>query len=100
MIATGEPGATMTDSERAVSGSWRWWHMLAVDLRSLALFRVALGTCLLIDLAGHIPQIDDFYTDAGILPRDALISQFGQSWARGRTSRRVGGAMTSAVPRR
>jgi predicted DCC family thiol-disulfide oxidoreductase YuxK len=55
--------------------------MLAVDLRSLALFRVALGTCLVVELAGHIPEIDDFYTDAGILPRDALISQFGQPWA-------------------
>jgi hypothetical protein len=44
-----------------------------LDLRSLALFRVAIGTCLLATLLLRLPQLDAFYTDDGVLPREALI---------------------------
>ncbi|HEY8106102.1 MAG TPA: HTTM domain-containing protein, partial [Gemmatimonadales bacterium] len=80
MTATGESGLPKADSAPTALDGWRWWHMLAVDVRSLALFRVVFGTCLLVDLLGHLPQVNDFYTDAGILPRDALINEFGNPW--------------------
>jgi hypothetical protein len=51
-----------------------WWlRGFVLDLRSLALFRVALGCCLFADLVLRTPQIDDFYTDDGVLPREALV---------------------------
>ncbi|HEY8257128.1 MAG TPA: HTTM domain-containing protein [Gemmatimonadales bacterium] len=53
---------------------------LSLDLRSLAVYRVAIGTVLLFQLVALIPEIDDFYTDRGILPRDALLSQFLNPW--------------------
>lgn len=55
--------------------------ILSLDLRSLALFRIALGTVVLCDLISCIPEIDPFYTDQGILPRDALITRFSHPWA-------------------
>ena len=55
-------------------------RILSLDLRSLALFRIAIGTCLLFNLVHLLPEIDDFFTDRGILPRDALTSELGDPW--------------------
>jgi hypothetical protein len=60
--------ATVSDREPP------WWSRgFALDLRSLALFRVAIAGCLLADLLLRLPEIDDFYTDTGVLPRAALF---------------------------
>ncbi len=71
----------MVDDIQIRPREWRWWHMLAVDLRSLALFRVAIGGILLFDLVGRLPELEAFYTDHGVLPRDVLLGQFGEPWA-------------------
>ena len=48
------------------SQSGRW---LALDLRSLAAFRIVLGMVLLLDLAVfRVANLEAFYTDAGIVP--------------------------------
>lgn len=54
--------------------------MFALDLRSLALFRVLLGLSLFVDLSYRIFFVYDFYSDNGVLPRDALISKFMNVW--------------------
>lgn len=54
--------------------------MFALDLRSLALFRILLGLCLFIDLSYRLPFVYDFYSDHGVLPRDVLISKFMNIW--------------------
>ncbi len=51
---------------RAVADSW-----FALDLRSIALFRVALAAVILGDLYWRARDIGAFYTDAGIMPRTA-----------------------------
>ena len=43
--------------------------MFSVDLRSLALLRMALGALLLVDLAQRARFLEANYTDAGVLPR-------------------------------
>lgn len=43
-----------------------------LDLRSLALFRIAIGALILIDLAVRSADIEAHYTDAGVLPRNEL----------------------------
>src|SRR5258708_29318406 len=48
-----------------------------IDLRSLALFRAALGTVLLADLALRAVNLATFYTDLGVMPRDWLVSVNG-----------------------
>src|SRR5215471_7874435 len=48
----------------------------SLDLRSLALFRVALGAVLLGDLIWRALDLTVFYTDFGVLPRAALLDKF------------------------
>lgn len=45
-----------------------------LDLRSLALFRAALGAVLLSDLALRAVNLRTFYTDFGVMPRDWMVS--------------------------
>ena len=48
----------------------------SLDLRSLALFRMALGVMILIDLAMRAVDLNVFYTDWGVLPRGAYLDRF------------------------
>jgi len=49
---------------------------IAIDRRALVAFRVALGLCLLIDIALRYPDIVAFYTDSGALPRSTLTELY------------------------
>jgi len=49
-----------------------WLPVFALDLRSLALFRVSLAGVLLFDLLRRLCGISAFYSDWGVLPRDWL----------------------------
>jgi vitamin K-dependent gamma-carboxylase-like protein len=51
--------------------------LLAIDLRSLALFRVCLGALLVADLLQRSSDLAAHYTDAGVLPRVAHEAAFG-----------------------
>ena len=51
--------------------------MFAIDLRSLATFRIGVALLLLIDLAGRTKDLHAFYTDAGVLPRVVRIDMLG-----------------------
>ncbi|MFL6440159.1 MAG: HTTM domain-containing protein [Terriglobales bacterium] len=48
----------------------------SLDLRSLALFRMALGAVLLGDLILRSFDLTAFYTDFGVLPREVLLEKF------------------------
>jgi hypothetical protein len=45
---------------------------LAMDLRSIAVFRIAIGLVVLLDFAFRFRERSTFYSDAGILPREVL----------------------------
>lgn len=49
---------------------------LAIDLRSLALARVAVGIVLIIDWFYRFTNAFDFYTDAGLVPRGQAITNY------------------------
>lgn len=49
-------------------------ELFGIDLRSLALFRIALGLLLLADIGTRLQELRAHYTDAGIWPR-ALAAQ-------------------------
>lgn len=51
--------------------------VVALDLRSLALFRVALGLMLLGDLVRRAQDVSAFYTDSGVYPRKLLAGPAG-----------------------
>ena len=48
--------------------------LFGVDLRSLALFRIAVALVLLADLAIRATDLVAHYTDAGVLPRATLLA--------------------------
>ena len=52
-------------------------HLFGIDIRSLALFRIGLGSVLLACLVWRIPDVEAYYTDFGILPRSAFTETFG-----------------------
>jgi hypothetical protein len=52
-------------------------ELFGVDLRSLALVRIGVGTLLLADLALRSRDFRAHYTDFGILPREAIA---GHGW--------------------
>ncbi len=54
--------------------------VFALDLRSLALFRILFGFLLFIDVVYRMPYAYDFYSDMGVMPREALISKFMNIW--------------------
>lgn len=51
--------------------------IFGIDLRTLALFRVMLGTVLFVDLCWRLVDLQAFYTDLGVLPRDWLVAVNG-----------------------
>lgn len=70
--ATAAPGLRPARGSRAAA----WLREFsALDLRSLALFRVGLALCMLWDLALRAPLLSQLYSDEGLLPRRVLIEQ-------------------------
>jgi predicted DCC family thiol-disulfide oxidoreductase YuxK len=47
-------------------------RLFGIDLRSLALFRVVIGSIVFLDLISRSRYLVAHYTDAGVIPRDAL----------------------------
>ncbi|MEM7011186.1 MAG: HTTM domain-containing protein [Verrucomicrobiota bacterium] len=45
-------------------------RVLGIDVRSLAVFRIAFGLILIVDLIFRASDLGVFYTDAGVLPRE------------------------------
>ncbi len=69
-------------------------EVFGLDLRSLALFRIGLALVIITDLIIRFQDITIFYSDAGVLPREALVgvsspwywsiyNLSGQSWFEG-----------------
>jgi hypothetical protein len=52
----------------------------AIDLRSLAAFRIAVGLLLLSDMALALSDVKAFYSDVGVLPREFLLGS--DHWAK------------------
>jgi len=52
---------------------------LTVDVRALAALRVALGVAVLVDLSMRARELGVFYSDGGVLPREAGAEVFAAS---------------------
>src|ERR687898_121730 len=56
-------------------------EIFGADLRSLAVFRIVLALLVLADLANRATDLYQHYTDAGVLPRTALVEEVMSPWA-------------------
>ncbi|QCW04275.1 HTTM domain-containing protein [Natrinema pallidum] len=52
-----------------------------IDLRALAAFRIALGTLVIVDLLLRSRNLTAFYTDDGVLPLEALFSDYSSVYS-------------------
>ncbi len=55
-------------------------ELFAIDLRSLALTRIAAALLVLVDLIWRSSSLTAFYSDKGLIPRAALYEKFANSW--------------------
>ena len=74
------PSVETRDAAPAASRVFaRLREVFGIDLRSLALFRIALACGLLFDLATRACDLTAHYTDHGTLPADEVVRLFGKS---------------------
>lgn len=52
------------------------FEVFSLDPRSLALFRILLGSAWLLELIVRLSEVKAYYTDFGILPRSISLNQF------------------------
>ncbi len=76
-------------------GSWR--DVLGADVRTLAALRILLAVSVLADLSIRASDLRAFYTDAGILPRAAVLEQFAWFHELAPSLHLVGGSTWSQV---
>lgn len=73
------PAAAAVDSpaNRANSLSLTFW-LGQIDLRPLALFRIAFGLFIAYDLLDLLPIATTFFSDVGVMPRASLFTQMAR----------------------
>ena len=64
---------------RQLIAKWRPNEVFGIDPRSLASFRVCLGTILLVDLVVRLQDFQAMYTEEGILPL-VQAAQYHENW--------------------
>ncbi|MGK7885679.1 MAG: HTTM domain-containing protein [Crocosphaera sp.] len=65
-------------SQKKVAGFEQIIRFFQLDVRSLALFRVCLAIILICDLLLRFRYISDHYSDQGVLPTDAMVTEWTQ----------------------
>lgn len=72
---------SVSSSPKKTGDGQRWFKaVLAIDPRSLATCRIALGLLLLLDLALRVPDLEAMNTDAGIMPIESIRNIFEGTW--------------------
>lgn len=54
---------------------------LSLDLRSLALYRFLMGLIIMADVVYRWPDLLDFYTDVGLVPRALFTGEMSMPWS-------------------
>lgn len=53
----------------------------SLDYRSLALYRFFMGLIVIADVLYRVPDIENFYTDIGLIPRSIFINEMSMPWS-------------------
>lgn len=74
-MSASAPSASVAQEKCTKDSSWAWLGELAsIDLRALAFLRISVAVILLVDLAFRARDLNAFYTDNGILPREGRMN--------------------------
>ena len=55
-------------------------ELFGADLRSLAIFRIAIALLIILDLMIRVSDLEAFYTDEGLIPRNFLYMEQHYHW--------------------
>lgn len=56
-------------------------NSLSFDYRSLALYRFFIGWIVVADVLSRVPDLENFYTDLGLVPRSLFVSEMTMPWS-------------------
>lgn len=79
--AESSAGASETGRSRRSPYLWKYTRLgelFGADVRSLAVFRMAMALLVLMDLGGRALNLRAHYSDSGVLPRDTVMSTLNQ----------------------
>jgi predicted DCC family thiol-disulfide oxidoreductase YuxK len=54
---------------------------LSLDFRSLALYRMLMGLVVMADVLYRLPDLVNFYTDIGLVPRSIFLTEMTMPWS-------------------
>lgn len=54
---------------------------LGLDYRSMALYRAFMGIIVMADVIYRLPDLTNFYTDLGLVPRATFVTEMGMPWS-------------------
>lgn len=54
---------------------------LGFDYRSMALYRALMGLIVMADVLYRLPDLSNFYTDLGLVPRATFLSEMAMPWS-------------------
>lgn len=54
---------------------------MSFDFRSMALYRALMGIIIMSDMLYRLPDLVNFYTDVGLVPRKLFFDELGHSWS-------------------
>lgn len=54
---------------------------LGFDYRSLAFYRILMGIIVMADVVYRLPDLINFYTDVGLVPRQIFVSEMSMPWS-------------------
>ncbi len=54
---------------------------LGLDYRSMALYRALMGIIVMGDVVYRLPDLTNFYTDLGLVPRSTFITEMAMPWS-------------------
>lgn len=56
-------------------------NSLSFDYRSMAFYRALMGLIIMSDMLYRLPDLVNFYTDVGLVPRKLFFDELGHSWS-------------------
>jgi hypothetical protein len=75
------PPMVHAQSTRSSPFTYKLRQLFGIDVRSLALFRIVLALLALGDIVDRALNLSAHYTDKGVLPRAALLSEPDLTWS-------------------
>jgi len=79
-MRSGRPPQITENQQTSEWSQGCWQRPFAIDLRSLAAFRISIALVMLIDLARRTADLSSMYASGGVFPLSAVHDYYGKLW--------------------